>query len=227
VGLAYDENGIPEVPSMPRILTQSDVADFRERLCDVATRMFDVRGPEGFTMRELAVELGVSAMTPYRYFQDKEDILVAVRVRAFNRFADALETALTTGRTALEKGQAVFRAYVAFAFGEPAAYKLMFDLTQPDENLYPELVKANRRARASLTDYVKLYIDEGMLEGDPILIGHVFWVSLHGAIVLKMAGKLSTEFDFERICNESFCVLFNAYRPTSNRLRSAHRESPS
>ncbi|HMA82224.1 MAG TPA: TetR family transcriptional regulator, partial [Candidatus Binatia bacterium] len=32
----------------------------------MATRMFDARGPEGFTMRELAAELGVSAMTPYR-----------------------------------------------------------------------------------------------------------------------------------------------------------------
>lgn len=74
---------------MPRILTQSDVADFRERLCDVATRMFDARGPEGFTMRELAAELGVSAMTPYRYFKDKEDILAAVRARlqSFRRCA--------------------------------------------------------------------------------------------------------------------------------------------
>jgi len=83
---------------MPRILSQSDVADFRERLCVAATRMFDARGPEGFTMRELAAELGVSAMTPYRYFKDKEDILAAVRARAFNRFADALETALRRSR---------------------------------------------------------------------------------------------------------------------------------
>jgi len=177
--------------------------------------MFDARGSEGFTMRELASELGVSAMTPYRYFKDKEDILAAVRARAFNRFADALEAALSTGRTALEKGGAVYRAYVGFAFGEPAAYKLMFDLTQPDENLYPDLVKANGRARAAMTGYVKLYIDEGVLEGDPILIGHVFWASLHGAIVLKLAGKLSEEFNFDRISDESSCVLFNAYRPKS------------
>ena len=39
---------------MPRVLTQTDVADFRERLCDAATRLFDARGREGFTMRELA-----------------------------------------------------------------------------------------------------------------------------------------------------------------------------
>lgn len=110
----------------------------------------------------------------------------------------------------------MFRAYVDFAFGEPAAYKLMFDLTQPDENLYPDLVKANARARVTMTDYVQRYIEEGVLEGNPILIGHVFWASLHGAIVLKLAGKLSAEYDFDRICKESFCVLFAAYRPKTS-----------
>jgi len=172
--------------------------------------MFDARGPEGFTMRELAAELGVSAMTPYRYFKDKEDILAAVRARAFNRFAENLEGALTV--EAKEAG-AVYRAYVAFAFGEPAAYKLMFDLTQPDENLYPDLVKANSRARATMTNYFRLMIDAGEFEGDPELIGHVFWASLHGAIVLKLAGKLAPAFDFDRVSGESFRALFSAYRP--------------
>lgn len=195
---------------MPRILSQSDVADFRERLCVAATRMFDARGPEGFTMRELAAELGVSAMTPYRYFKDKEDILAAVRARAFNRFAEALEAALTI--EAQNEG-AVYRAYVTFAFGEPAAYKLMFDLTQPDENLYPDLVRANARARATMTDYVKQMIDAGKFEGDASLIGHVFWAVLHGAIVLKLAGKLTPEYDFDRISDEASRVLMNAYRP--------------
>src|SRR5471030_2172592 len=124
---------------MPRVLTQTDVADFRERLCDAATRLFDARGRDGFNMRELASELGVSAMTPYRYFKDKDDILAAVRSRAFNRFATALEKAFHDASGAAEKSAAVFRAYTAFAFGEPAAYRLMFDLSQPDEATYPEL----------------------------------------------------------------------------------------
>src|SRR6202012_2811190 len=118
---------------MPRVLTQTDVSDFRERLCEAATKLFDARGREGFTMRELASELGVSAMTPYRYFKDKDDILAAVRARAFNRFATALEAAYQGAASAPEKSAAVYQAYLGFAFGEPAAYRLMFDLSQPDE----------------------------------------------------------------------------------------------
>ncbi|HEY0106738.1 MAG TPA: TetR/AcrR family transcriptional regulator [Rhizomicrobium sp.] len=197
---------------MPRVLTQSDVADFRERLCDAATRLFDAKGREGFTMRELAGELGVSAMTPYRYFKDKDDILAAVRARAFNRFAESMETAFANAATAPEKSAAVFQAYIGFAFGEPAAYRLMFDLSQPDESAYPELVAANTRARATMTEYVRALVKEGMLEGDPDLIGHVFWAALHGGVVLKLAGKLGAEYDFDRISGESFRVLFEGYR---------------
>ena len=44
-------------------------------------------------MRALAEDLGCSAMTPYRYFHDKQEILAAVRAAAFDRFADAMEKA--------------------------------------------------------------------------------------------------------------------------------------
>ena len=200
---------------MPRVLTQTDVADFRERLCEAATRLFDTRGREGFTMRELASELGVSAMTPYRYFKDKEEILAAVRARAFTRWADKLEAAFGSVDTAPEKSRAVYEAYIDFAFGEPAAYKLMFDLSQPDENEYPELVAANARAKATMTDYVRELAEAGMIEGDPQLIGRVFWSALHGAVVLKLAGKLGgpgDPYDFERVSGEAFRILFEGYR---------------
>lgn len=106
-----------------------------------------------------------------------------------------------------------FRAYSDFAFREPAAYKLMFDLTQPDESLYPDLVKANSRARSIMTDSMRLMVEKGVLEGDPELLGHVFWASLHGAIVLRLAGKLAPNYDFDRISTESHRMLFAAYRP--------------
>src|SRR5215472_2153149 len=155
---------------MPRVLTESDVADFRERLCDAASRLFAARGREAFTMRELAAELGVSAMTPYRYFRDKDEILAAVRARAFARFADALEAAMATPGDANLKASAVYEAYVDFAFGEPQSYRLMFDLSQPHEDEYPELVEATRRARATMTAYVRVLVEAGVLEGDPDLM---------------------------------------------------------
>jgi len=131
---------------MPRNLAESDIKAFRNRLCTMAEKLFAERGPQAVTMRELARELGVSAMTPYRYFHDKEEILAAVRAAAFDRFAAALEVAATVKGSSVVRANAVGRAYVDFAFRESDAYKLMFDINQPDAARFPDLARAGRRA---------------------------------------------------------------------------------
>src|SRR3954463_417085 len=175
---------------MPRVLSETDVADFRDRLCEAAERLFAERGPDAVTMRQLAAELGVSPMTPYRYFQDKEDILAAVRTNAFNRFAEALEKARDGETNARAKGHAVGEAYVTFALEHPHSYKLMFDLNQPNAEAYPELVAAGRRARLTMTGYVEDALAEGALKGDAEQSGLMFWAAVHGVVVLELAGML-------------------------------------
>lgn len=202
---------------MPRVLTSTDLADFREKLIAAATRIFAAKGREGFTMRELALELGVSAMTPYRYFRDKDEILAAVRANAFDRFADALEDAFSVKGDAGTRSQAVGEAYMRFAFSESASYRLMFDMTQPEETTYPDLARASTRARRTMTDYVRALVNEGYLEGDPVLIGHVYWAALHGAVVLELAGKLGEECNFETISREAFRALSAGFRPAQTR----------
>jgi AcrR family transcriptional regulator len=175
---------------MPRVLTETDVADFRERLCAAAERLFAEHGPDAVTMRQLAAELGVSPMTPYRYFQDKDDILAAVRTNGFNQFAEALEKARDRSASVRSKGAAVGEAYVNFAFEHPHTYKLMFDLHQPLDTAYPELIEAGERAHKTMTAWVKDLIAAGEMEGDPDEIGAMFWAATHGVVVLEMAGKL-------------------------------------
>jgi len=177
---------------MPRVLSEADVADFRERLCGAAERLFAEHGPDAVTMRQLAAELGVSPMTPYRYFKDKEDILAAVRTNGFNRFAEALERARDGAGGARARSAAVGEAYVTFAFEHPHTYKLMFDLNQPHEGDYPELVAAGQRARATMSGYVTDLVAAGELAGEPEQIGTMFWAATHGAVVLELAGKLPT-----------------------------------
>ena len=176
---------------MPRVLSETDVADFRERLCEAAERLFAEKGPDAVTMRQLAAELGVSPMTPYRYFHDKDDILAAVRANGFNRFADALEAARAGATSARANGVAVGEAYLDFAFEPPQTYKLMFELDQPHEEKYPELVAAGRRARQTMTGYVDDQVGGGVLKGEPETIGLMFWAATHGAVVLELAGKLA------------------------------------
>jgi AcrR family transcriptional regulator len=139
-------------------------------------------------------------MTPYRYFKDKEEILAAVRSAAFDRFADALEQAFSAAASdPVARSEAVGRAYVRFALAEPHAYRLMFDLMQPGEEAYPELVRATARARATMTDHLKGLMPPEQLAVRGGLIGHVFWAAVHGVLMLHLAGKLGPEVEVETL----------------------------
>lgn len=195
---------------MPRVLTEIDISGFREKLCALATKLYVERGPENFNMRLLASEMGVSAMTPYRYFRDKDEILSLIRARALSRLADQLERALAGPGTLPDRSAAMGRAYVRFALDEPTCYRLIFDLAGPEGLAAPEMVEAEARARAALTDHMRMMVDHGYYKGDPELIGHVFWAGLHGLVVLHLAGKL--DGDFDDALNEMCRVLKDAYR---------------
>lgn len=178
---------------MPKVLTDIDIETFRERLCDVAERMFAAHGPDGVTMRQLAAELGVSSMTPYRYFKDKDAILAAVRRRAFTRFADAmekgwaLEVELGEGHTG--------RPYLDFALGNPTAYRMMFDTYQPTFHEYPDLLAAMERARGTMAAGWRRLAETGQFKGDAAVAGHLHWSAMHGAVMLELAGLLRPPLD--------------------------------
>ena len=166
-------------------------------------------------MRELARELGVSAMTPYRYFKDKSSILAAVRANGFNDFAAALEQAAQVSGSPVERGDAVGQAYLHFAFSKPHAYKLMFDLDQPDAGRFPELVRAGRRARRTMTAYMEGLVKGGFLAGDPEMLGQIFWATVHGLVVLHLAGKLEPKPDFATMHRTAIRLLARGARPVS------------
>jgi AcrR family transcriptional regulator len=198
---------------VPKNLTDEEVREFRQRVCDVAERLFAEHGPQAVSMRQLAAELGVSPMTPYRYFKDKDDILAAVRASGFDRFSAALEAAFETTENPLTGSNAVGEAYIRFAFDHPAAYRLMFDLSQPTETDYPDLVRASQRAWRTMTVHVESLIDAGLLEGDAQTIGLVFWGAVHGLVVLRLAGALPPGAPFDTVWRESMRALGRGFSP--------------
>ena len=126
---------------------------------------------------------------------------------ALDRFAAALEAGLAQGSDARERARAIGDAYVRFATEHPAAYQLMSEISQVDESRYPELVRASRRARETMVGYVRDMIREGMMDGDADLIGYMFWSTLHGIVVLDMAGRLGGEIDADTLRKKTMRTL--------------------
>ncbi|MBW2244178.1 MAG: TetR/AcrR family transcriptional regulator [Deltaproteobacteria bacterium] len=171
-------------------LSEQEIQSFRDRLVEVATRLFVRDGHSGVTLRAIAREMGCSPMTPYRYFRDRDEIFAAVRASAYQAFADAQEAAITPDQSPLERLAALGEAYVTFAIESPDAYRLQFSLSQPSADGYPEVREGELLAWMPLLGAVQAAVASGDLEGDPQILAHLMWSSVHGLVSLHLAGKL-------------------------------------
>jgi len=192
---------------MAKALTEQEISSFREELCRVATQLFAERGYEGVTMRSLAKQVGCSPMTPYRYFESKEEIFAVVRAAAFRRLADACDKATREVENFLLSASATSWAYLRFAMDEPHAYRIMFELSQPDAAAYPELVDAVDRSRHFMYEPLVTLIDEGILQGEPAVLANVFWAGIHGVIVLHLAGKLGEGVTIDQVFDSMLTTM--------------------
>jgi AcrR family transcriptional regulator len=197
---------------MPRALSEQEADAFRERICQVAARLFVEEGPGAVSMRRIAAELGCGTMTAYRYFSSKERIVTAVRTRGMHRFSEALERALDTPGDGRARSRAVRDAYIAFARRETATYRLMFEYPESrrDDPAYRE---AHARMWRTIAAHVEVLVDEGAVEADAPILGHQIWAALHGAVMLEIAGLLPEGFDAASLHTRTAGTLFEAARP--------------
>lgn len=103
---------------------KSERIELREILIRVAIALLGDGAPE-LSLRSVARAAGVSAMAPYRHFEDKAALLGAVAEQGFAELRDDLEAAdaQAEGADALvEQGL----AYIAFAQRRPSLFRLMF-----------------------------------------------------------------------------------------------------
>ena len=199
---------------MPRAaLSIEQLDDFRGRLVSAATRLFAQRGYDGFTLRAIASELGCSPMTPYRYFDDKAAIFAAVRTAAYVSFADAQEACCSESAGPLEGLAALGRAYIHFAVDNPDAYRLMFELGQPDPDGFPELRAAELRAISPLRKWMRRATEAEFIAGDPEVLTHLFWSGVHGIASLHLAGKLGFGCGIDDLLEPMLQTLFRGNRP--------------
>jgi AcrR family transcriptional regulator len=154
-------------------LTEEEIASFRDRLCEIATHRFAERGYAGVSLRGLARDLGCSPTTPYRYFDDKDEILAIVRVRAYEELQAYGCRALRRPGAPLERLERLGMAYLRFARENPHAYQIAFELFQPDAARFPALVRARAGAWQVIRDAVVLAI-----------------AGMHGLVTLELAGQL-------------------------------------
>ena len=144
-------------------------AGLRDALLAEALRSLERDGISSLSLRAMAESLGVSKTAPYRHFEDKQALLVAISAEGFRMLADALEGAVVNESqsaprpgagahpTVVSAASAVVdlvRVYLEFSRAHPALYRLMF--SPLGYSLHSESCRANAtRAFAALMKVVE------------------------------------------------------------------------
>jgi AcrR family transcriptional regulator len=117
--------------------------DLRTALIDTAVQLIGERGVRGFSLAEASRRIGVAASAPYAHFTDREDLLAAVTVRAFDLFRAALVPEMEKFSDPADRLAAMARAYVRFAAHNPALFQVLYE-PGVDKTRHPEIHAAER-----------------------------------------------------------------------------------
>ncbi len=115
-------------PARPRVRrgSEADADRLRDELLGAALALFIEGGLDAVTMRAVATQVGVSAMTPYRYFEDKSQLLRGIWHHVVQAAALAMRDASAGVADARDRIRAQVNAFIDYWEAHPQHYRLVY-----------------------------------------------------------------------------------------------------
>lgn len=178
--------------------------NLREALLSEGLALLEEAGEAGFSLRELARRVGVTANASYRHFANKEALLMGLAAQGFRLFsADQMQLWQHTAGSAADKFMASGCGYVRFACAHPALFRLMFG-RQAASLRSDELEQASGLALAGLRAAVASVMGEAAESDEVQLAATNAWALVHGFSHLILDGQLSGEAgDVEKLVQQA------------------------
>ena len=132
--------------------------DLRAALIDTAVELIGERGVREFSLAEASRRLGVAVSAPYAHFADREDLLAAVAVRAFEIFTGALLPEMAKFGDPASRLAAMSRGYVRFAAYHQPLFEVLYE-TGLDKVRHPEIELAEQPLNDAFLDTVRSLAD--------------------------------------------------------------------
>jgi len=181
------------------------MSDQRERILASACELYLSDGLDGFSMRKLAKQVGVTAPALYRHYDSREALLADVVREAYRTFTRYIYRALGAP-TAVERFLGAGDGYMDFVFEHPRWYNILW--TGPDalgmESMPDDIEEMGSAVHQFWIDRVRECMEAGILkEGDPESTSVTMWAHAHGMVQLYHSGHF-------RMGQDEFRVLFEA-----------------
>ena len=117
--------------------------DLAAALVNAAIEVIGERGVHGFSMAEASRRLGVAVSAPYAHFADRNDLLAAVAVRAYQQFYAAIAPEVDAGLAPADRLAAMARHYVRFAASNRPLFQVLYEAGL-DKTGHPEIEAAEQ-----------------------------------------------------------------------------------
>jgi AcrR family transcriptional regulator len=144
----------------------------RERIVDAALQVMDTEGLDAVSMRRVAREVGVEAMSLYHHVRDKEDLLQAICDRVMRSYEFPQEP----GEWA-ERVKAGARAWRRLLQAHPDLMRL-FALTHGPDPQSPESLRPTEFALGTLKEI-------GLSDRDTVQAFHAFGGFIQGFVMME------------------------------------------
>ncbi|MEO1272606.1 MAG: TetR/AcrR family transcriptional regulator, partial [Myxococcota bacterium] len=187
------------------------IAQFRAEACNVAVELFATH--DTVSLRQLAGAMGYSPAAMYRYFKDSEELFMATRQACFEQFAAHLRHTMSTEAHPRARVVLLCNTYAQYAHDHPNAYRLMFQLGQPNPTRFPWAKTIGFDAWSALEEMVAYAVEHRALSGPVDEIAHVFWAAIHGVVSLSLARRLRMGLDCQPLLTATIDALCRAYQP--------------
>jgi AcrR family transcriptional regulator len=132
--------------------------DLRAALIDTAVELIGERGVREFSLAEASRRLGVAVSAPYAHFADREDLLAAVAVRAYEIFTGALLPEMTKFAHSADRMAAMARGYIRFAAYHRPLFEVLYEAGL-DKVRHPEIEAAEQPLNDAFLDTVRTLTD--------------------------------------------------------------------
>jgi AcrR family transcriptional regulator len=186
--------------------------ELRQTILEAAAKLFEEKGYEGFSLRQVAEGIGYSPTTIYLYFKDKDDLLLHVAYDGFKLFGESLETAYRSKETPLERLHAVGWAYFHFAMLHPIHYRLMFmqrgEFLQKKPEGYDSIIDSFGVLQRVIEEGIATGI---MMPGDVRTYAALIWASVHGVVSLALTEHTFSPQEAEQLFGMQMDAIKRAY----------------
>ena len=174
-------------------------ASLGEELVKAAATLVAERGPQGFSLREVARRARVSEAAPYWHFASKEALLAAVAEEGFIVLAALMAEVCERVKDPHRQLQELGVAYVRFALEHPSHLRVMFGPEIRDKSAHPTLKAAGDRAFGLLVSAIADGQRAGRVQrGDAEELAIAAWALVHGLSALIIDGQLRKRVPNER-----------------------------